>query len=271
MIDELNHLLRILSTGTFTEAARQVHLTQPALSASVRRLEDAVGARLLERLPRGARLTAAGEAFVPHARAAVGAWEAGRRAVAEVEGLARGAVTVGGGATACTWLLPPVLTAFKARYPGLGLRLREVLTPHVPEAVASGELDLGVAEGEGEPWTTDELILVGAPGARLPAPFVTFVTGSSVRAAVEARFPEAEIAVELSSFSAVMGLTRAGMGVSLLSRSACQDDLAHGLLTELPDARTPIRRELGLLHLGLERLSPAARALRGMILSKVNV
>ncbi len=281
MIDELQHLLLVVSTGTFTEAAHRAHLTQPALSASIRRLEDRVGARLLERLPRGARLTAAGEAWLPHARAAVGAWEAGRRAVAEVEGLSAGRVTVGGGATACTYLLPSILTAFHARYPGVTLRIREVLTPLVPEVVAAGELDLGVGElltaedgvGKlvGEPWLIDELILVGAPGLALPAPFVTFVQGSSVRATLERLFPGAEIAIELGSIASVKGLTRAGMGVALLSRAACADDLAHGTLVEIPDPRTPLQRPLGLLHAGVERLSPAARALREVILARGRV
>lgn len=266
MNDELRHLLLVVSEGTFTEAARRAHLTQPALSASIRRLEEAVGARLLHRLPRGAALTAAGEAFLPHARAAVGAWEAGRRAVAEVEGLAAGQVTVGGGATACTYLLPPILTAFKARYPRIALRVREVFTPRVSESVAAGEFDLGVAVDEGEPWRTDALILVAAPGLPLPAPFVTFARGSSVRAALEASFPEAEIAIELGSIASVKGMARAGMGVALLSRAACTDDLSHGTLVEVPDPRTPMPRRMGLVHLGLERLSPAARELREMIL-----
>lgn len=267
MIDELQHLLLVVDTGTFTEAARRAHLTQPALSAAIRRLEERVGARLLERLPRGARPTAAGEAFLPHARAAVGAWEAGRRAVAEIEGISAGRLTVGGGATACTYLLPSILTAYKERFPGVRLQLREVLTPRVPEAVAAGELDLGIAEGAGEPWLQDELILVGAPGLAAGAPFVTFVQGSWVRAALERLFPEAEVAIELSSIASVKGLTRAGMGRSLLSRAACRDDLAHGALVELPDPRTPLCRPLGLLHLGEERLSPAARALRELILA----
>lgn len=266
MLDELQHLLLVVETGTFTEAARRAHLTQPALSASIRRLEERVGARLLERLPRGARLTAAGEAWVPHARAAIGAWEAGRRAVAEIEGLAAGRVTVGGGATACTYLLPGILTEFRAKHPGVTLGVREVLTPLVGEAVRAGALDLGVAQGEGEPWLEDELILVGAPGATLPAPFVTFVRGSSVRAALEATFPEAEIAVELGSIASVKGMARAGMGVALLSRAACQDDLAHGTLVEIPEARLPLRRSLGLLHAGLERLSPAGLAMRELML-----
>ena len=69
MVEELRHFLLIAAHGTFTEAARRAHLSQPALTASMRRLEAAVGARLLLRGPGGASLTAAGEALRPHAEA----------------------------------------------------------------------------------------------------------------------------------------------------------------------------------------------------------
>lgn len=266
MTDELQHFLLVVAHGSFTVAARHAHLAQPSLSASIARLEEAMGARILERLPRGARPTAAGEALIPHARATLAGLEAGRRAVAEIEGLRAGSVTVGGGATACTYLLPPILTAFRASHPGIVLRVREILSPDVGLAVAEGELDLGIAEDAGEPWLDDDLILVGAPGLSLPAPFVTFVRGASLRARLERSFPEAEIAMELGSIASVKGLVRAGMGLSLLSRVACRDDLQHGALVEIPDPRTPLRRRLGLVHAGIDRLSPAARALRLAIL-----
>ena len=267
MTDALHHFLLVVEAGSFTTAARRAHLTQPALSASIQRLEEQLDARLLDRLPRGARPTAAGEALLPHARAALASVEAGRRAVAEVMGLRAGQVTVGGGATACTTLLPPLLTAFHARYPGVRLRVRELLTPDVPRAVAEGELDLGVAEGLGDPFVHDEIILVGAPGLRQPAPFVSFVAGSSLRRLLAQHFPEAEIAMELASIASVKGLVRAGMGQALLSRAACRDDLALGTLVELPDKRTPIPRDLGLVCAGVERLSPAAAELRRWVLS----
>src|SRR5436190_6425544 len=106
---ELRHFLLIADHGTFTEAARRAHLSLPALSAAIRRLEDELGARLLHRGPGGAALTAAGEALVPRARAALAAIEDGRRAVAEVTGLHTGEVRLGAGATATPYRLPALL------------------------------------------------------------------------------------------------------------------------------------------------------------------
>lgn len=275
VLDSLHHLLLIEAHGSFTAAARAAHLTQPALTASIQRLEEAVGARLLHRHARGATLTAAGEALLPHARAALAAVEAARQAVAEVEGLSRGRVRIGGGSTACTYLLPPVLAAFHQAHPAVDLRLREMLTPDIPAAVEAGELDLGVATAPtpGEPWREDTMTLVASPSLAgrliLPlapgSPALTFAPGSSLRALLDRHLPDLEIVVELGSIAAVKGHARAGLGVALLSRVAVETDLSLGRLVEVPDPRVPPPRQLVLVHNGEERLSPAARALRDLM------
>jgi len=165
MLVELRHFLLIVDHGTFTEAARRAHLSQPALTASIRRLEDQLGARLLHRGPGGATPTAAGQALVPRARAALASVEDGRRAVAEVAGLHAGEVRLGAGATACTYLLPPELARFRRVHPGIRFLLRETTADEALDALANGELDLAIAtvdEG-GEAWREDPLVLVASP------------------------------------------------------------------------------------------------------------
>ncbi len=278
MLDSLHHFVLVCETGSFTAAARRAHLTQPALSASIARLEDDLGARLLDRLPRGAQPTAAGAALLPQARATLAGAESCRRAVAEVSGLAAGEVRIGGGAVAVDHLLPPLLAAFRRRWPGVRLRVREVFTPSVPDRVRAGDLDLGVAEGEvaglvAEPWRDDPLVLVAAPDLAVPrdprgAPVVTFLPGSSLRAASDRVLPGAAVAVELSSVAAVLGHVRAGLGVALVSATAVAADLESGRLVGLPaPSRLPVRR-LVLAHRGLDRLPPAAAALRGLLLQE---
>src|SRR5262245_33571797 len=163
MLDELRHLLLIVEHGTFTEAARRAHLSQPALTASIRRLELALGARLLSRGRTGAELTAAGQALLPRARAALAAVDEGRRVVEEVVGLHAGEVRLGAGATACTYFLPPVLAAFRRRHPGVRLLLREAFTDQLEVALDAGELDLAIitagerpAPGPSDRWRDDE-------------------------------------------------------------------------------------------------------------------
>ncbi len=269
MIDALRQVLLIAEHGTFTAAATHAHLSQPALSASIRRLEETLGARLFHRGRRGAELTAAGRALMPHARAVLAGVADARRAVAAVAGLAAGEVRLGAGATYCTYVLPPALLAFRDAHPGLRLRLREAHTHDLRQAVASGDLDLAVVPGDdGDPWRIDELILVGAPGARLQgSAFVTFARPSPTRAWLDRILPDAEIAMELRSIAAVKGTVRSGIGVTLVSREAVRRDLADGRMVALDHPATPIRRPMSLLHRGLDRLSPAGRALREVLLA----
>ncbi len=271
MHDELRHFLLIVEHGTFTEAARHAHLAQPSLSASIRRLEEQIGARLLHRRPRGAIPTAAGQALIPHARAALASVASGIRAVAEVEGLHAGEVRLGGGATACTYVLPPLLAEFQARHSALRIRLRETMTPDVREQALHGDLDLGIGMGpDGEPWRIDELVVVASPETAAPivtgSPFVAFTTGAATRRTLEQHFPEVELVAELASIASVKGFARAGIGLALLSREAVRNDLELGTLVEVQDARPPIARQMVRHHKGLALLSPAGRALRSFLL-----
>lgn len=305
MMDELRQFLAIVEHGTFREAARRAHLSQPALTAAMQRLEAHFGARLLHRGRTGATPTAAGEALVSRARAALAAIDEARRAIEEIEGLHAGEVRVGAGATACTYLLPPTLAAFRREHARVRFLLRETTTDEALDALHAGELDLAiVSEGvratrsltrpRGQPrtrkrgvdareeapsrglqgvehdlWRTDPLVLVCAPGVDpKTAPHVTFRRGATTRAIFERFFPGAEIVMELGSIAAVKGNVRAGVGVALVSENAVLDDLARGLLVRVPDARTPIVRELRVAHRGVDRLPPAAAALREVLLSE---
>lgn len=273
MLDELRYFVAIVEAGTYGRAAQRLHLTQPALSAAVTRLEAEVGARVLDRGRHGAVVTAAGAALLPHARAALAAVVAGTRAVAEVEGLRDGEVRLAAGATACTYLLPKILAEYRERHPGIRFLLRETSSDEATEALHAGEIDIAVTTTEdGEPWYTDELILVRAPDFKLRSKvarerFVTFSSRSTSRALLDALFPEADVVMELGSIAAVKGNVRAKIGVALVSRHAVKRDLEQGQLVRIPHRGTPVKRPLSLLHFGVDRLPPAAAALRELLLS----
>lgn len=269
MIDELQHFLLIVEHGTFTEAAKRAHLSQPALSASVMRLEESIGARLLDRGRHGASTTAAGRALVPRARAAIAAIADGWRAVAEIEGLHAGEVRIGAGATATTYLLPKILSAFRKQHPGIKFLLREGYALDIRAQLNSGELDLGIVTGPGDDaWMTDELIVVASPKIDVKeAGFLTFPEGSATRHLLRKHFGAVNVVMELAGIAAVKGNVRAGMGKALMSRSAVAADISAGRLIEVRSRQTPIRRQLSLVHRGSTRLPPAAAALREAILA----
>src|SRR4051812_6104947 len=142
MLEPLRHFTLVAQHRTFTAAARHAHVSQPALTASIQRLEAQMGARLFDRGPGGAMLTAAGTALLPRARAALAAVEEGRRAVAEVMGLDVGSVRLGAGATVCTYYLPRTLAKFRARHPGVQIMLREANPEDLLDALEAGDLDI---------------------------------------------------------------------------------------------------------------------------------
>ncbi len=146
-----------------TRAARALGVSQPALSAMLKKLEGEVGAELLHRTGRGVELTEAGRVFLQHAEDALRRADAGVQAVRELVGLERGSIRVGGGATATTYLLPPVVSAVRRKHPGLRFYVREAGSNAVAAAVLSGELDLGIVTlpmSEGLGGAAEELLTI---------------------------------------------------------------------------------------------------------------
>lgn len=140
----LRYFIAIARAGHMTRAAETLGVTQPALSAALKKLEEEVGAPLLHRTGRGVALTEAGAVFLEHAQDAVGRAEQGARAVRELLGLQRGSIRIGGGATATSYLLPRVVSAVRRAHSGLRFFVREAGSNAVAAAVLSGELDLGI-------------------------------------------------------------------------------------------------------------------------------
>ncbi len=268
MLNELQHFVWVSELGTFTEAAKHAHLTQPALSASIKRLEDALDARLFDRGRHGAELTAEGRACLPRAQAALAAFAEAKRAIKELADLSRGEVRIGAGATACTYLLPKIIARFRKRHPGVVFRLRESTTEEALADLAKGEIDLAIVRtNHGDLFFVDELILVARREVPVKgASFVTFREGSTTRGLLDQHFPKAEIVMELGSIAGIKGNVHAGVGIALVSANAVRDELRRGRLVALKHRKTPIRRELRIVHRGIERLPPAARAFREALL-----
>lgn len=263
MLDGLRHFLLVCEHGTFRRAALAAHLSQPALSASVKKLEAELGATLFARDRRGTELTEAGRILMPHARAVLGAVLDARRAIDAWRGVEVGEVRVGAGATVCTYVLPDIVARFRAAHPGISFSLRELTSEEALAALARREIDVAVVSGAaGRDFLADELVLVGPKKAfdLEKAPFVAFRHGAGSRDLLDRTFPERPVAMELGSIAAVLANVRAGAGISLVSRFALGGDLARRGLCVIADRRTPIRRRLRLVHGERTALSPAARA-----------
>ncbi|GAB2727070.1 LysR family transcriptional regulator [Kitasatospora kifunensis] len=142
---QLEYLISVVATGSFTRAAERLHVTQPALSHQMRALESALGGPLLERLPRSIRLTPLGRAVLPHARAALAEAERLHAVARRTAGLDEGELEIAAIYSVSLGILPPVLRAWRRKHPGVRIRLREY--PHADQlqaAMTAGRADLAV-------------------------------------------------------------------------------------------------------------------------------
>ncbi len=162
---QLEYFVAVAEEANFTRAARRVHVAQPAVSTQVARLERELGQQLLDRSRREVRLTAAGEAVLPYARAALTAVHDARLAVEELGDLVRGSVAIGT-VTAHNVDMPALLAAFSRTHPAVEITLGTDDSDALIDGVQSGRLDLVIASvGSGEvpdglsvEVTTDESI-----------------------------------------------------------------------------------------------------------------
>src|SRR5213595_1170233 len=116
-LTHLQTLAAVARHGSFSHAARELHLTQPAVSMQVRLLERALGLPLLERVGKRAFPTKAGEVLLAHAGRALRELETGLEVVAQLRGIVAGRIRLGTSASFSIYLLPPALRRFRSRYP----------------------------------------------------------------------------------------------------------------------------------------------------------
>lgn len=277
---------RVAEAGSVSRAATRLHRTQPALSAQLRRLTDAVGEPLYQRHRHGIRLTETGEALLPYARAVTAALEGAQRWVEELGGELRGTLRVASSMTVAVYRLPQALAPFRQAHPALRI---ELLTRNSADAIAllaGGEADLAIVEGpvgelpsqvEASVFGYDELVLVVRPDhplrAAAPLPLraldglalVRREFGSGTREVVDRALLGAGVttvtAIQATGLDTVKQAVLAGMGAGFLSASAVRRELASGSLRRVSLASDALSRPLTLLRRPHELASRAARQL----------
>ncbi|MBS1119225.1 MAG: LysR family transcriptional regulator [Deltaproteobacteria bacterium] len=279
------HHLRVFHAvavaGSITAAARALQVSQPAVSKQLGDLEDSLGALLVDRLPRGIRLTAAGRALSEHAARIFGIEHTAEAELAALLGVRRGQLSVGASTTIGSYLVPRVFGAFQRRHPALRLDLQIGNTTVVHDFVRRQVVELGLTEGlvtdddlETEVFDQDDMVAITAPGDRVLAraplsakelvalPFVMRERGSGTREVIEAALAKKRLVVEpvmsLGSTEAVKSAVAARLGVAIVSRLAVELELVSGSLVAIELADLEIRRALHLVELRGKSRSPAA-------------
>jgi len=140
----------VARTGSFADAARHLHLSQPALSIAIKNLEDALGGKLLARTTRSVALTPEGKSFYPVARRLLSDWEQSLQDVRNHFALRRGKLEIAAMPTYATNRLPKILTEFHRKFPDINLTVHDVIAENVVELVRSGHCELGITFDPGE-------------------------------------------------------------------------------------------------------------------------
>lgn len=274
----------VAGRASFTRAARDLGLTQPAVSQRMKGIEKELGVVLTRTVGRSVHLTDAGEVLLEEARKVVRAVEAARDAVDEVRGLLRGHVSLGASTTPGLYFLPEILGRFKAEHPGLRVTMVIENSRTIEERLLSGDLDLAVVgEVPGHPGLRSEPLfrdrlrvfatavhpLAARPEVRLAdavaEPFVMREPGSATRGAFErfiaARGLSVTIALELGNPEAVKRAVFAGAGLGVLSEVALVSEVECGRLAILPVRDLDLPRGFRLTFRRDRDRSRAVRAL----------
>lgn len=282
-LDDLQLFLAVLRAGSVTGAARDLRLTQPAVSKRLQDLEAQLGAALFDRLPRGVRPTEAGRTLRPHAERMLAMAEAAEADLLALSQLKRGRLAIGASTTIGSYLVPSLFGRFRRRHPEVTLSLEIANTAQVQAAVLDDRLDCGMTEGfvssdalEVEVFAEDDMLAIVAPGDPLLArgrlrtrdlaelPILMREAGSGSRDVVEAALAKRGLQIEptmsLGSTEALKNAVAAGLGVAIVSRLTVELELSTGRLLPLPVSDLNIHRALHLLRLRNKRPSPAMAA-----------
>ena len=268
-LQQLRYVRAIAETGSFSRAAERCQVTQPSLSQQVLKLEEELGAKLFDRLGRSIRLTEAGRALIPYARAILDQVEAARLNVANKSADLSGTVTIGVIPTVAPYLMPRCTAAFTKMYPHAKLRIVEETTPILVDGLRDLSLDFAILA---LPLRHKDLALLTLhteplfavlpkDHARAAATslaikdlrkesFVLLRDGHcfrelSMSACKRARFAP-QIAFESGQFSSLLGMVAAGVGISMVPEMAIapSDECKYVRLRDSRASRTIVAANL---------------------------
>ena len=289
-LHQLRLFLAVARHRSYSRAAEELRLSQPAVSAQVKELERDLGGALFEMAGRAVRLTEPGTELLGYAQKVCTLVDEARLAMDEFEGLRRGRVALAAVSTAGAYVLPPLLGAFRQAHPGIRISLDVVNRATCQERLLRSEADLVIMgrvpeqiPHEAAPFLPDELVIVAAPAHPLTKikqitserlakeAFIFREAGSGTRLNAEEflreRGIEAPVGLELGDTSAVKEAVAAGLGIALVSLHAIRMELALGRLAVLDVPGLPLSRQWYVVHRENQRLTRAAASFRTFLLT----
>lgn len=280
-------------TGSFTQAARELHLTQSGISHSMKALERDIGCRLLDRLGKKVVLTQAGEQLLHHSKKILLEMKTARETLGHLGKWGKGRLRLGASTTACQHIIPPVLREFKESFPEHAITLEPGDTPELVASLLNQRIDLALtlavereAQLEFHPLFTDELHFIVAalhPWAKAGRVerseisrqnYILYNKHSITFRLITEYFRREQMVlntvIELGSMEATKELVKLGIGVSILAPWIARKEIEDGSLVALPLGRRKLQRRWGILHWRGKRLNLAEETFIGLCESAAN-
>jgi LysR family transcriptional regulator, carnitine catabolism transcriptional activator len=258
---QLRAFILIAETSSFTRTAEQLHLSQPALSYSIRKLEESMGLQLLARNTRSVELTPAGEHFLPQARRMLRDMDDAVRDARDTLSLSRGTLRLAALPTAAASFLPVVIASFQREHPGVNVHLLDGRAGEIMGWVQRGEVDAGISslpeDLSGlsfERLLDDNLVLLSHQDHHRDwkqQPYIALTPDTSIRPLADGALRYLNVdpvpAWEVAHMSTATALVREGLGFSLLPAS-CTAVFNIGEQCTVTAIDQPAKRSIGLLQ-----------------------
>ena len=286
--NQLRTFLTVARRSSFTRAAEELHLTQPAVSTHIRKLERAIGATLFDYIGRRVSLTATGQVLSAYAERVLALEDELRASLADLDDVCQGPFAIGTSTTIGISILPDLLRRFVAEHPQVTLHVRIGMGFEIVQGLLDGQLDVGIMVGEvgderieAEPMFEDELVLIVPPdhrwaavpsvgphdlvGEPLLVPGQNSWNRSLIGQQLAAHGVTPEVVAESNSHIAIARIVEAGVGAAIVSRLSVADELEQGRLRRVPLRDVDFRRPVYLLMHRDKHRTPTMRAFGALV------
>lgn len=266
----LEVFIKVAETQNFSKAGEELHMTQPAVSQYIKALEESFGTRLLERSNRYVYLNQAGEIVYRHAKEILALYNKIQTSLDDLTHHAKGPISIGASYTFGEYILPRVIVRLRKNFPLIIPSVEIQNTKQIIELVKAHQIDIGIIEGNfqneklyTETISYDEMYIVAPPFHPLVGKKGIFVKdlgdetwilrekGSGTRQAAETLFEMHHMSpkniMEFGSTQLIKESVKEGMGISLLSKWAIENEQKDGSICAIPVPELPFTRKFSIV------------------------
>lgn len=279
---DLYRVFNVVSKNkSFSKAAKELYMTQSAVSQAIMRLEKELEIYLFHRTPKGAVLTNEGKVLLEHVSSALGILDVAAEQMQQHKGLRKGELRIAVSDTISRYFLLPYLEEFHARFPGIKLKIMNGTTPEILKFIKSGEADVGVCNLPIEDkqfhvipcMEIHDVFVCGEKYKRLSKepisfdhlmklPLIAFEKDTITRTYIDGFFKEKGFSIspvfELGSYELIMDFAKGNLGISCVVREFSKGYLEQGVLHEVLLEESIPSRHIGIVNLKSVPLSRAA-------------